>query len=157
MESNLTMPLWKSPVGIWVNAAHKDQGADLLQNPSAIIAIKEGDISDELAQAYFPNHRKIWVPQLANADEALQLVQNGQADFTFAEPIFIQTFNGNLVQITDPIRISDNVLMVGKGENRLTEFLNDQIAELGSDGIIHKLVEKDARQYIKGHHGLILS
>lgn len=146
-QADFSQSLYKSNVFAWIRPNFNKTNDAIKSDINIRVAVKENDISDSIARADFPNNRQVKVPQLSDTMELLQFVADDRADFTFVEPYTALQFNEKsdikLIQsLTDPIRIYDNSFMVKKGEKRLVDLINAELAILEENGSIKKLIKK---------------
>ena len=139
--------LYESSVYAWTaenSVFHTLQS--LKDDTSARIAIKEGDISDSIAKADFPQCRFVRVPQLAVILEHLAFVVEDKADATFVEPYTAETFNKiserRVVKIDEKVRTYGNCMMMDKGNDALKKILDEKIAAYKKEGYVESLIEK---------------
>lgn len=147
-QAEFSLPLYESPVHIWMKAGQLISIDELKKNTNLRIAIKENDITDSIAQEDFPLHRYVRVPQLACATEVLKFVVEGRADVTFVEPLLAHRFNKDssikLESLSTPARNYGNCFMAKSGEKRLIDFINSEIEALG-----HQKIQQMLTHYSK--------
>ncbi len=153
-DLTLSQSLYTSNVGLLVREGDQDIAAleETKGNKFFRVAIKEGDISDSIANADYPNWRKVRVPQLTDPEELLQFVAIGDADATFAEAFLVEKFNEKsevkLVNISQtPVRIFDNCFVLSEANTDLKVLLDKFIETKIIDGTAQKLLEKYAPRY----------
>jgi hypothetical protein len=56
------------------------------------IAVRENDITDELAEQYFPHAILVRVPQLSKIEEMTQFVLDEKADMTFRDSVLVEKY-----------------------------------------------------------------
>lgn len=147
LKADFSTSLYKSPVFVWVRPNYGKDNAGIRNDSSARVAIKENDITDSIANADFPDNRRVWVPQLAEIAELLRFVAYDRADFTFVEPVLAQHFNETsdvkLVPTSEkPVRVYENTFILKQGEKRLKDLLDNELALLKQNGAIAKLIKK---------------
>lgn len=138
-----TEPIYFSEVGMWVREEDGEQSkkSEFLTNPFVRVAIKEGDITDSIAQSDYSAWRRVRVPQLTDTEELLRFVAQGDADVTFAEQFLVDEFNKHspikLINAAEkPIRVFPNCFMLSSQNTELQRMLNDFIKnELSNDSI----------------------
>jgi cyclo(L-tyrosyl-L-tyrosyl) synthase len=139
--------LYKSPVFAWVRSDYGKTEDEIRDGRNVRVAVKENDITDSIANADFPENRKVRVPQLSDTADVLKFVAEDRADFTFVEPYLAKHFNATspiqLIALSkNPCRIYDNAFIMKQGGTRLRTLLNQELEFLKQDGSITRLVEK---------------
>lgn len=156
-RADFSISLYKSPAFVWIRPDYNKTDEDIKNDKNARVAVKENDITDSIANADFPNNRRVWIPQLAEIAELLKFVAEDNADFTFVEPCIAEYFNKTspvkLVKTSeDPIRIYDNTFILKRGETTLKELLDRELEIMKKNGKIKQLIEK----YTSSEHTFIV-
>lgn len=146
-EALFTDSLYNSYVYPWVVEGSAYESLEDLKNDSGLrISVKEGDISDSIATADFPNARLVRVPQLSPVDSILEFVADGRAEATFVEPYLANLFNKKserrVVRVGEPVRSYGNTIMLAKDNHALKELLDAKIAAYMKEGFILELIRK---------------
>ncbi|MBI4599253.1 tRNA-dependent cyclodipeptide synthase [Candidatus Uhrbacteria bacterium] len=146
-QADFSTSLFRSPVFVWTRSDDGRTTTQIAADENARVAVKENDISDSIAQADFPRHRRVRVPQLSDNAEGLKCVAENRADFTFVEPYLAEHFNkASLVKLVatsaDLIRVYENTFMLKRGESRLKALLDKELALLKQDGTVARLIRK---------------
>ncbi len=150
-DAEFSDSLYGSPVYSWVRRGFGKGEDDLRKEKPLRAVVKEGDITDSIAKACFSDNRRVRVPQLADAVEVLRFVADGRGDFTFAEPYLVHHFDtGSDARLEmasrNPIRVYANTFMMKRGQVRLKNLLDEEIAELKRSGMIAELIGKYAKE-----------
>ncbi len=146
-KADFSVSLYKSSVYPWVRADYGKTIDEIRLDEHIRLAMKENDITDSIAQADFPDNRRVRVPQLADTIELLKFVTDNRADFTFVEPYTAEYFNEQSAIIVvpaanKPVRVYDNAFIIKKGEERLKELFDKELIALKNNGFISKLIRK---------------
>lgn len=151
---SFTTSVYTSAVGLWVRGDDLEQvqSPDIKNNSFFRVAVKEGDISESIANADYPIWRKVRVPQLTDTDELLRFVAQGDADATFAEPYLVELFNQisevKLVNAArDPVRTFDNCFAIAQNSVELKDSLNHFIARKVEEGKVAELLNTYAKSW----------
>lgn len=152
--AQFSTPVYFSEVGMWVRADDLPQAKtpEFLSNAFVRVAIKEGDITDSIANADYPTWRRVRVPQLTDTEELLRFVAQGDADVTFAEQYLVDLFNEKsevklINAVKEPVRTFANSFMLSKENNELTALLNTFLAS--QQAHIPELLSQFAANYQK--------
>lgn len=147
-QANFSNPTYYSPVGAYVRkGSHITSLADINHN-SVTVVTKDGDISDSIARASFPQARRLGIMQMEDKSQELINVIYGKADVAFAEPYvaaqFLRQHPGALVNIAaqNPVRVFGNVLMFNNDDWRVKTMVDTALNEIQNTGLIQQLIEK---------------
>jgi polar amino acid transport system substrate-binding protein len=148
--AGFTIPLYYSPVGIFVRADdHRfDNDFSKLDDPSVRFSVRDGDISAAFEQEAFPHATQVSVPQLSDTSQLLDEVVHKKADATINEPgllyLYLETNPGSVVNIAaeHPIRVSPNSLMIKANEYQFKMMLDTTLQEMLNSGFIDKVLKK---------------
>lgn len=148
--ADFSLPLYYSDVYLWIREDQANITYDQTQDDEFFrLAVKERDVSFSIACEYFPDNRRVYVPQLADPLVLLDFVAAGKADGTFAEPFLVEQFNKystiRLVKVEDnPIIRYGNTFMMRAGESEFKKLLDNSINEYLKNGFVTTLIEKYA-------------
>lgn len=129
-ELTFSNSLFESEVYIYISEENQFES---LENKSVVV--KQKDISESLANEFFSDNRKVFVPQLSEPIEILSSIVEMKGDFTFAEESLANIYNENnkvkVVKFTEkPIKIYDNCFALGKNNQELKEKIDIYILEM---------------------------
>lgn len=148
--ADFTIPLYFSPVWSWVRADdHRfdDKGWPEIDKPSVTICTMDGEQTEAMAKFYFPQARRLSIPQNSDFSVLMQNVVSGKADLTFAEPLsvyeFMENNPGALRQIKgdEPLTLVPNVMMLRLGEPEFKAMMDNVLGELFLSGAIDKAID----------------
>lgn len=145
-----THPLFWSGICIYVRTDdHRfDTRAGAINDPGIRIATIDGEMSDIVAKADYPNAQRVSLPQNSDNSVMLENVASGRADVVFVEPYIAQLYLRNHpnalrnITPTTPIRVFPNSMMVPIDDPALLSMLNIAIDELANSGVVDQLVRK---------------
>lgn len=150
--ADFTEPLFWSGICVYVRADDRrfDGKLDLINAADVRIATIDGEMSDIIANADYPNARRVALPQNADNSLILESVAAGRADVVFVEPyianLFLKNKPGSLRNITasSPVRVFPNSMMIAKNEPALKSMLNTALSELLNAGVVDRLLKQYA-------------
>lgn len=151
--ADFTTPLFYSGIGIYVRAddnrfQNTPTGLQALNNKDIKISTLDGEMSDIITKADFPNATQVSLPQNSDNSQLLLNVVNKKADITFIEPSIAEDFLKNNpgtiknIAADKPIRVFPNTMMLKKGETDLQNMLNVALAELINSGYVDRIIDK---------------
>jgi polar amino acid transport system substrate-binding protein len=148
--ADFTAPLYYSTVRAYTRADNTKYDGNLtaINDPSTKIAGVDGEMSSIVAKDDFARAQLDGLPQNTDVSQVLLEVTTKKADVTFVEPAvameYIKNNPGKIKEIANvkPVRVFPNVMMVGKGEDRLRSTLNTAIQELVNNGFVDKVIDK---------------
>ena len=115
--------------------------------PETTISTIDGGMAAVIARDDFPKAKTYSLPELTDFSQLLLAVTTNKADIAFSEPeqamLFEKSNPGSLRNLTPghPVRLFANAFMMGIGENRLAEVLNNDIRFLHYNGFIDKTLD----------------
>lgn len=149
-QAIFTTPIYFSTVGIYVrsNDNRFDNNPRKLNSPDYKLSVLDGDITDSIAKADFPNAQKVSIPQTGDLSLLMVNVQSRKADAVFIEKNFADQFidknPGSLKNIVpnNPVRVYPNVYMLPKNEFQLKSVIDTTLQELIYRGYVEETVKK---------------
>lgn len=149
--ADFTVPLYYSGAEAYIRPNDKRFAASLgaLNDPQMRIATTDGEASDAIASADFPNAQRISTPQLTDVSQLLLMVATNKADATFIEPYiahqFLKSNPGSLEPARPgvPLRLYPNVMMLRQQDDRLRRILDNAITDLENNGYIEKILDQN--------------
>ena len=148
--AGFTRPLFWSGICIFVRADdHRFDARPAGINDAAVrIATIDGEMSDIVAKADYPNAQRVSLPQNSDNSVMLENVVSGRADVVFVEPYIAQLYLRNHpnalrnITPTNPIRVFPNSMMVPIDDPAFLSMLNTAIDELANSGVVDQLLKK---------------
>lgn len=148
--ASFSTPLYFGTVGVFVRADDHRFDKDFmgLNDPSATLAVKDGDITASIAKSLFPKAKFVSVPALALTEQQLIEVGAGKADATFNEPALMTLYNKSAdvklknVAQDRPLKDFPCTFMMPKGDFALKEMLDVTLKDMISDGFVARAVRK---------------
>jgi ABC-type amino acid transport substrate-binding protein len=149
-QADFTIPLYFSPVKAYTKMGNNkfDNNLSGINSKQIKIATLDGEMSSIISKFDFPKAKTEAISQNSDVSQLLLNVANGKADITFVEPVIAHDFVKNNqnkikeVQGIKPLRVFPNVMMLSKGEVKLTSTLNTAIEELANNGFVDKAIAK---------------
>ncbi|MDX2027263.1 MAG: transporter substrate-binding domain-containing protein [Alphaproteobacteria bacterium] len=149
-ETLFTKPVYYLPINAYVRAGDSrfDRAVEKINSPDVQISAMDGEMSSQLAVAYFPQAKILSIPQLSDASMLLTNVANNKADVTFTDAwtgaLFMKNNSGKLkvVPLDRPLRLFGHTIPVARGEQNLVSFLNTATDELFTTGELDAIIKK---------------
>lgn len=143
-------PAFYSVITAWARPDDRrfDNDFSMVNNSNIRIATIDGAMEDIIANADFPNAKKISLPQLSPFSQNLLNVSSGKADITFAEPSTVNRYlkeNPNTlkeVQTDNALRIFGNSFVMKQGEDTFKQMIDIAIQEALYSGEIDRILKK---------------
>lgn len=145
-----SVPLYYDALVTYVRADdHRfDRGLEKLNDPQVKLAVRDGDLTDMVADKMFPKAQKISSPQLEDFSQMLVDVQHGKADATFfglnIGNKFLMSNPGSVrVLFADqPVFLSPVTMMLPQGDVQLKSMLDVTLTKMVLNGKIEQLLHK---------------
>lgn len=148
--ASFSIPLYYSVVGVFVREDdHRfDGNLGKLNDPSIVLAVKDGDITASVAASVFPNAKFVSVPQMALTEQQLMEVGMGKADATFNEPALLDKYNKtaekklrNIAEST-PLKYFPSTYIMPKSDMALKQMIDTTLGDMISDGFVARTIKK---------------
>jgi polar amino acid transport system substrate-binding protein len=145
-----TTPVYYSTLEAFVRADDKrfDNNKAAINDPSVTISMNEGDVSEEIADRFFPKAKRFAKGAVSGEAFLLMNVAAKKADVTFTAPSIAATYMRNnpnslrQVPFDTPILVYPNVIGVDIHEHELVSMLNAGITQLENNGLIGEILAK---------------
>jgi len=145
-----TKPVYYSTLEAFVRADDKrfDNNKAAINNENVTLATNEGDVTDEIADRFFPKAKRFAKGAISGEAYLLINVETRKADVTFTAPSIAATYMrgnpGKLRQVVlpQPILVYPNVIGVDIHEYELVSMLNAGITQLENNGLIAEILGK---------------
>lgn len=145
-----TRPVYFVSVDAYVRNDDRRFDGDLqkVKTEGASVSVIDGEMSSIIADALFPDAKRVALPQMTDPVQMLMNVATGKADITFTDMHTAQSFMeanpGTLRQVPleRPVRIVPVTLAIAVGEERLKSMLNTAIDQMQYDGVIEMILKK---------------
>jgi polar amino acid transport system substrate-binding protein len=142
-------PIFYNGIRIWVRSdEERIKTLEDINSPGIRMSVQDGAMDDVIANADFPNARKVSIPQLNPwSDNLLNTITN-KTDVSLSElgPIadFLSKNPGTLkeIDIGRPLRVFANCYAFNIGENKFKSMIDAAIEELIFDGTIEQILTK---------------
>ena len=150
-SADFSIPLYYSPVHIWVRANDTSLKYDLKALDSAKVKIStlDGEQTSVFARQYFPKAQQVALPQLTPFSDLMLQVTTGKADMVFAEPASVKEFIRNnpntLRQLTPddkPLLVVPNIILLPRGEYAFKEMIDNALREMFNSRLIDMFIDK---------------
>lgn len=149
-QNEFTESIYYLPIDAYVREGDTrfDHAQEKMNDPSVTASTMDGEISSQLAAAYFPRTKTLSIPQLSSASTLLLNVADGKADVTFTDAwtaaLFMQANPGKvrLVPLDRPLRLFGHTIAVAQGENEFVNFLDTATNELIDSGELDAIIRK---------------
>jgi ABC-type amino acid transport substrate-binding protein len=147
-ETEASIPLFYNALNVYVRTRDKrfDNNFSALNDSGVRIAVIDGEMADQIANADFPKAKKVSLPQMTDFSLLLLQVSTGKADATIAGahegPAFLKANPGTIRQVASaaPIRVFPNVLFFDKGQMSLKTMIDSAIGEMQSSGTLDRII-----------------
>ncbi len=112
------------------------------------IATIDGDTSQVIADADFPQAKRLAMPQTTDYAQLLLSVATRKADVTFADPVGAYWFDKNnpdaieVLDVKRPVRVFPTCWMFRRGEFEFKAMLNTVLDEVINSGAMDKIIDK---------------
>jgi ABC-type amino acid transport substrate-binding protein len=148
--ADFSHPLYYSKICAYTKAGDKrlDSSLSGLNNGKYKIACIDGEMCAMIANADFPNARKLSLPQMADISELLISISTGKADVAFVDPLYAENFlkhNPHSIQMvasSKPLRIFPNTFMFNVGEEKFKAMFNTALDEIANSGELEKIISR---------------
>lgn len=123
-------------------------GIDRLNQPDVTIITQEGNATDAVARAIFPNAKYHVLPATASGGEYYQALTAKKGDATLTDPNGLWLYeeqNGKHFKFIDennPVKLQSSPMAVARKETELLTFLNQAIHEMDYSGETDRLLRK---------------
>ena len=149
--ADFTTPFYFTGSGIFVRSDDDRFNNDLslINAPNVTVSTLDGEMSQTIRTADFPNTKDFSIPQSGDISMLLEAVQTGKADVTFADQLvatpYLKANPGKLRDLVlgNPIRFHGHGFAVAKGEVKLANTLSMELKELDYSGEMDKILLKD--------------
>jgi polar amino acid transport system substrate-binding protein len=121
---------------------------DLINSEKVKIATVDGETGQVIADADFPNAKRLSLPQMSDISQDLLNVATNKADVSFAEPCIAERYlrnNPGTIQNIDPdhpIRVFPNCWMFNRGEFEFKSMIDTVLDEVINSGALDKIIGK---------------
>jgi len=140
-ETDFTTPIGYIPMYVFVRSGDTrfDNDYTKLNKPDVKLATADGDYSDVIAQAQFPDAQKVAVTQMASGAQLIEEVASKKADAVVTEPFSLQSYMANnpgKIQAAAgaPIRTLSIAFPVPPNEPAFKSMIDGALAELFDTG-----------------------
>lgn len=150
--TTLSIPLYFSPIGIYVKTENKrfDDVVDwnILNDPEFRISVVDGGTGDVIRKSQFPLSTAISLPENTDFGTSFLDIVNNKADLLFMEPFQANKFienNGIKVKnvaASKPLHVFGNCYMFKRNQPEFENMLNSQIQDLINNGFVDELISK---------------
>jgi ABC-type amino acid transport substrate-binding protein len=143
-----TEPFAYSPLVPFVRAddTRFDASFDSLSQPNLKAAVIDGDTSQIIRRAKFPNMQEVSIPQISTISEYFIIVASKKADMTFSDYIgglqFMEKNPGKIKPLPYRLRLVPQCIGVPQGENKLLNMLNTANKQLLLEGTVDHILDK---------------
>jgi len=147
-QAYYTQPFAYSPLVAFVRAddTRFDNGIGSLHQAGLKAAVVDGDTSQVVRRASFPNMEEISLPQLSTIHEYFVVVASGKADVTFSDYVggmqYMEKNPGKLKALPYILRQVPQNIGVPLGDNNLLQMLNTANQQLILDGTVDNILSK---------------
>jgi polar amino acid transport system substrate-binding protein len=143
-------PLFYSPVKAYTYHGNQifDNNIDRVNAKDVKISTIDGEMSQIIAIADFPQAKQVTVSQMTGVPQVLLDMKEKKADITFVEPIVALEFlskNPESIQEVkgvQALRVFPNCMMVPKNQEDLKSTLNIALHELINNGFVDRIISK---------------
>jgi len=149
-----TRPLFFSKIDVYARIDEtRFKEPDDINQSNVRIVVTDNDISEEIADADFPEAQKISKPQLTGEQFIFLELINNKADIAFTHATYAHDFmlkNPDKIRripLKEPLRLYDNVLGVDIHEQELRDMLNAGLGEIINAKKIEKILAKYEAKY----------
>lgn len=121
---------------------------DRLNQPDITMLTQEGNMTDSVARAAFPNAKFYPLPPESDPGSYYQTLLTRKADAMLTDRNGVHEFNKTnngaivLVDPAHPVKLQSFPLVVNRGEPELRDFLNLAIDEMNNSGEIDNILRK---------------
>jgi ABC-type amino acid transport substrate-binding protein len=149
--ADFSIPLYYSPVHIWLKKGRTDLNADFkrLNQADVRISTLDGEQTSVFAKQFFPQAQQVSLPQTAPFSDLLLQVTTGKADIVFAEPLavheFMQQNPNSLQQLTGddkPLLVVPNILLLPSGEPAFKSMIDNALRELFNSRMMDVFIDR---------------
>lgn len=147
--SEFSKPVFFNALGVYVRKDEtRFKTLDELNANNVRIATIDGGTAEQLSFSDFPKAQKVSLPSTSDFPFLLKMVSGGKADFTISATHEFAGYDKNnpgelkRLDADMPIRVYPNVLMVGKGNDKLQNMLNAALDELYFSGVTNRLIDQ---------------
>jgi ABC-type amino acid transport substrate-binding protein len=149
--ADFSIPLYYSPVHIWLKKGRTDLTADFkkLNQADVRISTLDGEQTSVFAKQFFPQAQQVSLPQTAPFSDLLLQVTTGKADIVFAEPLavheFMQQNPNSLQQLTgdaQPLLVVPNILLLPSGEPAFKNMIDNALRELFNSRMMDVFIDR---------------
>jgi polar amino acid transport system substrate-binding protein len=142
-------PVYYSTIEAYVRAddTRFDHDKTKINDPGIIIATNDGDVTEEIANRFFPKARHFAKGNVSDETFLLVNVITKKADITFTAPSIAKAFMkknpGKLRQVSlpEPILVYPNVIGVNIHEHELIHMLDAAILQLENNGSVKEILD----------------
>ena len=148
--ADFTNPIYYDSIFAFVRADDDrfSSGLELLNSDEFVISTQDGELGSVIAKQDFPNAKTLELPQNASFSQLIENVIQGKADIVFlalGSALAFQASRPNAIKVTDisaPLRIFQNSLMIPQGQHDFRRALNATIDEIRFSGEIEAILSK---------------
>ncbi|MFY9287847.1 MAG: transporter substrate-binding domain-containing protein [Alphaproteobacteria bacterium] len=148
-NATITLPVHYHNVYVVVrsNDARFDQGYNKLNDAAFTTAAIDGDVTQSISRADFPNAKINALPQTVDATQLFLEVATGKADATFADYGFFKDYDvknpGKLKTVGQVLHVYGSVFSVKQGEADLKNLIDSAIVSLTNKGILAAILKRE--------------
>jgi polar amino acid transport system substrate-binding protein len=130
---------------------------DSMNKPDVRFSVVDGEVTDEIFKAMFPNAKSVALPVGSGGGQSFQDIITNKADVVVYDPFAVRTFNEKSdvklakIPLPEPLMVWGSGFPVAKGEYQLKHMLDTAIFELITKGKLQEIIAK----YTKGEDGLL--
>lgn len=143
-------PLYYLPFYAYVRAddSRFDNNVEHLNSPEYTLTMTDGETSSITAYTYFPDAKKVELPQLTDISQNFLNVADGKADAYLNDVVSFYEFNeknpGKLKIIPGarPLKVVANTISFRLGEEKFRRMLNTAALDLINDGTVERILKK---------------
>ena len=145
-ETDFTSPIGYLPLFVFVRTGDTrfDNNYAALNKPDVKLAVTDGDISDVISRAQFPDAEKVAVTQMASGAQLIEEVAVKKADAVITEPFSLESYmanNPNKIKAAagEPLRTLSMAFPLPPNEPAFKNMIDGALAELFDTGIMDSI------------------
>jgi polar amino acid transport system substrate-binding protein len=124
-----------------------DNDISILNSEQYTLATMDGEAAQSTIRRFFPNVKKISIPQLGDTTQLILAITTRKADGAFLEPSLAKDFaskNPNQIRqaTKEPFSVFPITFGIKIGEDKLQNAMNGALTEMLNQGVIDHIIEK---------------
>ena len=144
-----SLPLYYVAMEAYARSDDKrfDNNQARIDQPDVRLSVNAGDISEELAERFFPQAQRVYKGAMGGEDELFMNVAAKKADVTFSGPSNLSTYNRNnpatavrKIEFPHPLMVFQAVIGVDIRELALQQLLNAGLQDLINAGAVDRIL-----------------